>query len=116
VHTCAAGCTHCSNGCTVCSNDCTACSGCSHPTCQHPTCGQTIFLPHGGGDPQTLAALKAQLQQALSEVERQEKDAQERMRPQTVAEVDELQKKLQSGLDELKKRRAELEQKEKSKK
>jgi hypothetical protein len=49
-------------------------------------------------------------------VEKQEKAAEEELRPKTVAEIDELQKKLQDAIDELKTRRAELEQKEKKEK
>ena len=58
--------------------------------------------------------MKEQLKQQLAEVEKQEQSAAESLRPQTVAEVDELQKKLQEALDELKARRAELAQKEKA--
>ncbi len=61
-----------------------------------------------------MTALKEQLKQQLAEVEKQEQAAAESMRPQTVAEVDNLQKKLQDALDELKARRAELAQKEKA--
>ena len=55
------------------------------------------------------------LQQALADVEKQEQAAAESMRPQTVAEADELQRKLQGALEELKAHRADLEKKEKSK-
>ena len=62
-----------------------------------------------------LAALKAQLKQQLAVIEEHEKATNESMRPQTVAEVDELQKKMQAAMEELKARRTELEQAEKSK-
>src|SRR5205807_10658985 len=108
------GCTHCSNGCTVCSNDCTICSGCTHPTCNHPTCGLTLQTPQSAAStPETLAALKAQLQQAIADIEQQEQSMAESMQPQTIAEVNDLEAKLQGSLEELKKRRAELEQKPK---
>jgi hypothetical protein len=58
--------------------------------------------------------LKEQLKQHLAEVEKQEKATEESLRPQSVAQVDELQKKLEAALEELKNRRAELEQKEKN--
>ena len=57
-----------------------------------------------------LSALKEQLKRQLAAVEHQESAAQESLRPQTVAQVDELQKKLEAALDELKYRRTELEQ------
>lgn len=57
--------------------------------------------------------MKEQLKQQLAEVEKQEKATEESLRPQSVTQVDELQKKLEAALEELKSRRAELEQKEK---
>lgn len=57
-----------------------------------------------------LAALKEQLKRQLAEVEHQHSAAEESLRPQTVAQVDELQKKLEAALEELKARRTELEQ------
>jgi hypothetical protein len=60
-----------------------------------------------------LSALKEQLNQQLAEVEKQEKATEESLRPQSVAQVDELQTKLEAALEELKSQRAELEQKEK---
>jgi hypothetical protein len=60
-----------------------------------------------------LAALKDQLKQQLAAVEKQQSATEESLRPQTVAQVDALQKKLEAALDELKARRTELEQKSK---
>jgi hypothetical protein len=60
-----------------------------------------------------LAALKDQLKRQLADVEKQHSAAEESLRPQTVAQVDALQKKLEAALDELKARRTELEQKNK---
>jgi hypothetical protein len=57
--------------------------------------------------------LKAQLNQQLAEVEKQEKETEDSLRPQSVAQVDELQTKLEAALEELKSQRADLEQKEK---
>jgi hypothetical protein len=63
----------------------------------------------------SLAALKEQLRQHLAAVEEQEKTVGESLKPQTIAEVDDLQAKLQGAMDELKARRAELDKQEKSK-
>jgi phage shock protein A len=57
--------------------------------------------------------LKEQLKQQLADVEKQHSAAEESLRPQTVAQVDALQKKLEAALEELKGRRTELEQKNK---
>jgi len=57
--------------------------------------------------------LKEQLKQQLADVETQYSAAEESLRPQTVAQVDALQKKLEAAVEELKARRTELEQKDK---
>jgi hypothetical protein len=57
--------------------------------------------------------LKEQLKQQLAAVEKQHGAAEESLRPQTVAQVDDLQKKLEAALEELKARRTELQQKDK---
>jgi hypothetical protein len=46
-------------------------------------------------------------------VEKQEKATEDSLRPQRVAQVDELQTTLEAALEELKSQRADLEQKEK---
>ena len=91
---------------------------CNNPTLV--TCpGGSFVTP--GPDPgpvemaTTLGELKAQLQQQLAAVEEQEKATAESLKPQTVAEVDDLQAKLQGAMDELKTRRAELEKQDKNK-
>ena len=101
---CTQGCTFFScPGCSV-NSVCTPCG--TAPSLINPTCSI-------GPDPETtlnaLAALKAQLQQQLAVIGEQEQGLQ----PQTVAEVDELQSRLQAAMDELKTRRAELAKKEK---
>jgi hypothetical protein len=83
-------------------------------------CGPvTVTVDTDPGDPVesigTLAALKAQLKQQLATIEEQEKSFGESLKPQTVAEVDDLQAKLQGAMEELKTRRAELEKQEKNK-
>jgi hypothetical protein len=73
-----------------------------------------------GGNPaeslETLQVLKAQLTKHLSDLDKQEAAMKHALQPQTVAEVDQLQKQLQEALDELKSRRAALEQQEKTQK
>ena len=86
-------------------------------------CGASILCVGGSGtapgavnpyadDPaaaaQHLAALKAHLKQAIGEVERQEAIANEQARPQTVPEIEELETKMREALDELGKRKNEL--------
>jgi serine/threonine protein kinase HipA of HipAB toxin-antitoxin module len=56
-----------------------------------------------------LAELKAQLGQAVADIENLEKDLKERAQPQTVAEVEELERKLEAAMAELKKQKSELE-------
>lgn len=58
--------------------------------------------------------LKEQLKQQLAALEEQEKANEESMKPQSLAEVDDLQQKLQGAMDELKARRAELQEQEKN--
>jgi hypothetical protein len=58
-----------------------------------------------------LAALKSQLQQALTDIENQEKIVNDSLQPQTVAQVEELQTKLRSALADLDRRKSELEKK-----
>ena len=59
-----------------------------------------------------LGALKEQLKRQLAAIEKQEQAAEEALKPQTVSQVDQLMKKLQEAMDELKTRRAELARKE----
>jgi signal transduction histidine kinase len=65
-----------------------------------------------GGDPavvsQQLAALKVQLQQELAEIEKQQEAVNASLKPQTIAQVDELLGKMREAIDELEKRKAEL--------
>lgn len=58
-----------------------------------------------------LSALKQQLQQALAEVEEQEKAMAEPGLPQTVAEAEELEKKLREALEELRQHKEKLKKK-----
>lgn len=61
-----------------------------------------------------LAAVKAQLQQELAAIERQQQVVSESLRPQTVADVEELQSKLRNALVELDQRKQELQKPDKS--
>jgi hypothetical protein len=85
-------------------------------------CHPISVLPQGaeGADPaqnlETLQVLKAQLTKQLSDLDKQEAAMKHALQPQTVAEVDQLQKQLQEALDDLKGRRAALEQQEKAQK
>ena len=98
------------SGCRECSGaftciGATACRGCT----LNVTCGGSA-LPGAGTavDPQALAALKAQLREALREVETAEQLLAERMSPQSVEEVEALEKKLQDALEDLKARKEQL--------
>lgn len=90
------------------------------PNVTYVTCPGDTLVPTGPGDPgpeqlTSLAELKAQLKKQLAAVEEHEKATAESLKPQTVAEVDDLQAKLQAALEELKSRRAELEKQDKNK-
>lgn len=68
-----------------------------------------------GGDPaalvEQLAAMKAQLREAIAQIENQEKVVSELAQPQSIAEIEELQSKLKEALDELEHRKSELKKK-----
>jgi len=70
-----------------------------------------------GEDPvvvsQQLAILKAQLKQALAEVENEERIVNEVLEPKTVAQVEELQNELRKALKDLDSRKAKLEKQKK---
>lgn len=120
-------------GCTVhitclCVSNPVTCAGCSIiiSHCECASYAPSVCGPLSGGcgpsfepqgDPEQelagLSALKDQLKQQLAEVEKQEQATEESLHPQTVAEADELQQKLQGALEELKAHRAELMKKEK---
>lgn len=87
-----------------------ACSAAVVSVCHNPSVLPPGPLEFGGN----LQALKEQLKQQLAAIEEQEKANEESMKPQSVAEVDDLQHKLQGAMEELKSRRAELQQQEKN--
>jgi hypothetical protein len=127
-------CTPCSQrtcGCT-----CTACSACTQCTVITPcgqlshctvrtfctpasACGFTIrctptFVANvpGGLQPEHLSRLKDELRATLEQVEAEEERQKERMQPQTLDEVDLLEQKMTEALEELRRRREELERQE----
>jgi len=58
--------------------------------------------------PEELTLLKAQLEQALANVEVHERVMQERLAPQTVEEVEALEQRMQAALEELQSHKARL--------
>ena len=111
------GCTHCtvilSCGCSIGSCGCSAVSPCTPLASLITAPGPGVPGPSPESSFETLTALKAQLKQQLAEIESQQKAVEESLRPQTVAEVDELQSKLEAAIEELKARRTELTKKAK---
>ncbi len=84
----------------------------------HPWfCGTSTTWPGpvAAGDPvewvEQLAILKAELKEALEEVERQEAAAEQALTPRDIPEIDSLANKLKEGLTELARLRSELERK-----
>src|SRR5262249_5903661 len=118
THACTGACTHfctviCTQMCTICSE--ITCTGCSHkPTTCHPV---SILPPQEGEAAlSSLAALKDQLKQQIAAVEEQEKAIDATLQPQTVSQVDQLLAKLQDAMEDLKKQRVTLAQKEEQEK
>ncbi len=59
--------------------------------------------------------MKTQLRQQIAEIEKQEKSMEAAMRPTSVAEAQDLEKKLGAALDEVRRQKTELENKGKGK-
>jgi hypothetical protein len=59
-----------------------------------------------------LQALKDELRATLERVDAQERNLSRHQQPQTLAQVDEIEKKLNEALEELRQRRAELQNRE----
>lgn len=83
------------------------------PPPSHFCCNcHTFPVSFAPGDPATaaeqLAALRAQLEKAVGEIEAQEKLLAEQSQPQTLEEIEELQVKLKEANAELEKRKAQL--------
>jgi hypothetical protein len=98
-------CTPCSatNVCQL--SRCTAHSLCGRSFVCTPTFDQTF---PGGLQVEHLAALRDELRATLDKMEAQIKVVSERQMPQTPEQVDQVEKKLNEGLEALKQRRAEL--------
>lgn len=96
-------------GCTggsFCAASCPGITGCND-TC--PGVTLTIILrPDIPADPEGLAILKEQLKRTLTQVEIQERVIEESLKPQTIEEVEQLEKKLTEALSELRARKQEL--------
>ena len=124
ARTCGCTCTACSV-CTVCTVHTCGCTRCSVRTFCTPysVCGISIgctptFAPSvsGGLTPEHLGRLKEALRSRLEELEAHEQRLKERMQPQTLEEVDQLEKKMTEALEELRRRREELEEQEQGEK
>lgn len=78
-------------------------------------CGPSLIGNVGPGDPvewaEQLALLKAELKEALQEVERQEAAAEEALRPRDIGEIEELEAKLKEALTELERLKGEMKRK-----
>jgi len=114
---CGCTCTACSV-CTACSG-CTACSVVTRGCRAHSLCGHTIqctptFVQADPGVLQVehLQALKDELRATLARVEAQEKNLSHHQQPQTLTQVDEIEKKLTDALEEVRQRRTELQNRE----
>ncbi|MBV9850213.1 MAG: hypothetical protein JO250_11110 [Armatimonadetes bacterium] len=108
------GCSVAVSVCGACSHLASVCGGCSVIASIRP-CGCSVVAsipaPVNPGDPVELDQLKAQLQQALANVEKQQQATNEALKPQTLEQVDQLEQQIKGALDELSNRRAELQQK-----
>jgi hypothetical protein len=89
--------------------------GCGPASCAPWTvAGQTPWLDRD--DPaalvEHLALLKAQLKEELAQIEKEEEALEAQLKPQTVAEVENLQLKMREAVEELEKLKSELRDKQ----
>jgi hypothetical protein len=113
------GCLGCTGHPTVICGGASVCGGCTlNITCGPCTGGYTNCHPAvsdlsrqgcAGSGPHELRVLRGELERALQEVEAHEQALDEQLRPKTVEQVDELQRQLEGALEDLRRRRAELE-------
>jgi hypothetical protein len=93
-----------------------ACAGLTFLGAQAPWCPTFTplppLLPPAQSNPEALATLKAQLQEALANVEAQEKALNEQLAPQTLEEAEALEGHLVDALAEVRQRIGELQSKE----
>jgi hypothetical protein len=94
----------CGSACslTPCTDGCSRCTDNATP-CHTPTTGLVGFV-----NDDELRLLKTDLQGALAQVEAEESGRRERGQPQTVEEIDRLEAEISGALEELKRRREEL--------
>jgi uncharacterized phage infection (PIP) family protein YhgE len=76
-------------------------------------CTPTFEAFRGDLQAEHLAALKDELRATLDKMEAHEKVVNERQQPQTLEQVDQVEKKLNEALETLKQRRAELQKRTK---
>lgn len=97
---------NCGGDCSDCSY-CTAhCSGC---TCSNTKYGRTSIkqdLSRMGLS--TLAALREQLHEALQAIEQRQREIETQLRPKTLADVENLERKITESLEDLRSLKAEL--------
>ncbi|MEQ1905971.1 MAG: hypothetical protein ABL888_17410 [Pirellulaceae bacterium] len=97
---------------TVCPcSDYSYCTICTD-SCSYPSCGSLSNYPTprvaGNSFRGNLSDLKAALQRQLQSVEEQEKEANESLKPRTLADAEMIEKKLQEALEEIRKMKVEL--------
>jgi hypothetical protein len=106
-------------GCNLCTGTtgqvgCHTCTGTTGGLCAHAAalaaCGICTGISPALGDqrPQALAVLRQQLQGLLSEVEAEEKRLEDAAFPQTAGEAEELEKRLEEALAEVRSRKGNL--------
>ncbi len=96
------------------SGGCGGFSGCGISGCggsATPGCPQFVAAIDPAAASQQLGVLKAQLQQALLQIEQQEQALAQSSQPQTLAQVEERERMLREELAKLDKRKKELEKK-----
>lgn len=76
----------------------------------YQTIDPTPVVNPAAGQPADLDALRAQLRQALDQVEEQARVRDEQLAPKTAEEIDQLEQRLTAALEELKARKARLQE------
>ena len=89
------------------------CVPCSFPTCRpHTPCAFSLMATDAPGaiESSSLPALKEQLKQALAELEQVESVLAQQEKPKTVEDIDQLEKKLLEGVEELRAMKREMQE------
>jgi len=97
----------CPDGTVICPQGSLICPGGSR-ICPGTQVCTASFDPVGPVGPEGLAELKAQLQQALKDVEAQEEALNEQMAPKSVEEIEALESRLNAALADLAERKKKL--------